>query len=85
MRYLYLLLLFSLGALLWAAFSIARHIRKHGRHANLSTPAEPKAVAANEVSDPTGMSPQILMPPDERPQHETETLTDKQSTNGSQQ
>jgi hypothetical protein len=29
MRYLYLLLLFSLGALLWAAFSIARHIRKH--------------------------------------------------------
>jgi hypothetical protein len=29
MRYLYLLLLISFGVLLWAVFSIARHIRKH--------------------------------------------------------
>ena len=36
MRYLYLLLLFSLAALLWAAFSIARHIRRQGRQARLS-------------------------------------------------
>ena len=29
MRYLYVLLLLSLAALLWAAWAISRHIRKH--------------------------------------------------------
>jgi hypothetical protein len=32
MRYLYVLLLLSLAALLWAAWAISRHIRKHSGH-----------------------------------------------------
>jgi hypothetical protein len=32
MRYLYVLLLLSLAALLWAAWAISRHIRMHSGH-----------------------------------------------------
>jgi hypothetical protein len=31
MRYLYVLLVLSLAALLWVVWSIAKHVRKHGR------------------------------------------------------
>ena len=40
MRYLYLLLLFSLGALLWAAFAIATHIRRQARQQALLSSVE---------------------------------------------
>ncbi len=52
MRYLYLLLLISLGALLWAAFSIARHIRKHPEQ-DTALPGE--LAADDEVMKSTGL------------------------------
>jgi ABC-type branched-subunit amino acid transport system permease subunit len=55
MRYLFLLLLLSLGVLLWAAFAIARHIRgAAGRaiHAPLVSEDEVAAAADGEHGGP---------------------------------
>ncbi len=55
MRYLYVLLVLSLAALLWAAMAIARHIKRHDSQLT-ALDAESTAPNESEVSIAAGRS-----------------------------